>query len=332
MRRIRILDMETAYATALAEYLSRHLDDCETVVGPAATQDKTIEGSQGVLDPQYDAVVAGEGYFSWKPDDDRIPVLYLFPHPMDAVSLDASDTDNPAKLPRLGDAHGIASTLERYLESSADPVVASTLPGRAPGAVGVISEGCDRVRWTFLARLAEQAQERGGRVVYLPCLPRSRTAFLPLSARGSDTLTQLLLLAGAGDSCDSSIGSSLHPSRTGVLCVRPAENHEHLLECGPDALRTVVSALVRWVGGQPDGSIAIVDLAELPESTAAAALSVCTECHLLIEEGIGARDAPSRFAPLLSRLPPGCRPRRSVLQPPCRRGSPDSGPATPLAK
>jgi len=177
--------------------------------------------------------------------------------------------------------------------------------------------------------MTAQAQKHKGRVVYLPCLPCSRAAFLPLSPRGQDTLTQLLLLAGAGDPCDGSIGPSLHPSRSGVLCIRPAESHEHLLECGPDVLRSVVSALAHWVETQPLGSIAVVDLAELPEHTTAAALSVCTECHFLIEQDAGELRASSRFAPLLARLPPGCRVKRVVLKPPCVQSILDSRPDLP---
>ncbi len=317
MRRIRILDNDPSYATTLASFLSRRMRDCEAITGLASPQTKDEADSRADDGIPDDAVVAGEGYLAWHPEDTRLPVLRLSPLPAYADGLGDDSAHEFRRISRLGDARAIAETLERALDSPSDPHMPPVRPDAGLVVAGVIGDVCDRVRKSHVARLTAQAQKKGGRAAYLPCLPGSRASVLPLSVRGPDTLTQLLLLAGAGDPCDDAMGPSLHPSRSGVLCVRPAESHEHLLECGPAAMRTVVSALVRWVENQPIGSIAVVDLSELPEHAAAAVLSVCTECHLLMEQSAGERSDPSRFATLLARLPPGCRVRRIVLSPPC---------------
>lgn len=329
MRQIRILDNDTTYAAALASFLSRRMHDCEAIAGSGLPEPIDESESRTDTGAQDDVVITGEGYLAWQPEDIRMPVLRLSPLPACLVDAGEDDTRNLSRISRLGDACAIAEALERLLDSVPDSRSPSVQPDTVPGVIGVIGEVCDRIRMSHIVRLTAQAQEHGGRAAYLPCLPGSRASVLPLSTRGPDTLSQILLLAGAGDPCDDAIGPALHPSRSGVLCVRPAESHEHLLECGPDVLRTVVSALVRWIENQPAGSIVIVDLSELAEHDTAAALSVCSECHLLIEQTTGERNGLLRFAPLLARLPPGCRVRRVVLMPPCVQSGPEDRRATP---
>ncbi len=312
MWQILVLDQDRQYARALAADLERRLAPCRAVAqDDAQTADLAA----------FDAVLAGEGFFSWHPAVD-IPVLRLGSFSGDRDVHPDPARDGADTLPRLGDTARIAAALQARTgaprpapegnegASAADP----------PLLAGVIGDVCLRSRRLYLGRLFGAALSRGGRCVYLPFLPASRAAYVPMSARREASVTRLLLLAASGDPCDDAIGVSLHPSRGGILCLRAASSHADLARCPPAHLRVVTEAVVRWLATCPAGTVAVADLAELAEDAAAAILSLCTSCHDLVETDTSGRAVvPDRFGDLLARLPTRCKVRREGICPPCAR-------------
>ncbi|MBP7402199.1 MAG: hypothetical protein KBA30_06250 [Clostridia bacterium] len=301
MKKVRILDMDAGYARALGTYLSGRIPDCGFVIGDTADPGEA-EGGGTIA-----AVVAGAGYLNWEPADGMAPVLRLSP------GIGEED-HGPA---RLGGARAIAEALERLLgepENDAGPE-----GPRVPAArvTGFLTDACDRVRREDIAHLLADVTDRGGRAVYLPFLPVHRAACRPMGGGGMN-LTRLLLIAAGEDPDPETVGACLHPARSGVLCMGAAENHGHLSQCGPDALRRVVVAVGRWMARQHPESLAVADIAEIPDDEAAAILAACGGLRLLCAgEDRGRSGFTARIAPLTSRLPPGCRVVRTRISPPC---------------
>ncbi len=315
MRWIRILDQEDGYARTLGAYLEKQLPGCRMLYGEATGQSAVEPGV-----PVPDAVVAGSGYRDWQEGDASVPVLRLAPWICRDRDDEASGWDGVEGPGRLGSAREIADAIARMIRTD-EPPHPKTDPNvhRQARVVGLMSDACDPVRKGYIERLHAGVQEEGGRAVYLPLLPAYRTACTPMSGNGGSSLTQLLLHAMTDDPDDAVMGTYLHPARSGVLCVPPAESHEHLLQCGPDSLRRIIAALSRWMDRQPAGSLALVDLAELPDNGIAAILAMCGEFRLLVTQDSDSRSGfNERMAPLTARLPVCCRLTRVRVHPPCR--------------
>ena len=307
MRWIRILDNEEAYARNLGTYLEKRLSDCRVVVGEQAPADGEQEES---------AVVAGSGYRDWAGAADCTPVLRLAP--WICRDSDGEDTTGVQGPGRLGSAREIADALERMMAPSETGYASKAHIAGNAHVTGLLTDVCDRMRKVHIDHMFSSVIEAGGRAVYFPLLPAHRMACAPMS-RAAGTLTQLLLRAMSEDLDDTVLGNYLHPARSGVLCIQPAESHEHLLQCGADCLRRVMGLLGRWMEHQPAASLAIIDLSELPEDTIAAVLSMCDEFLLLNGHPDGGRYGfHERIGPLIARLPARCRVARINIVPNCR--------------
>ena len=322
MRRIRILDNEEQYAASLGAYLESHLPDCRVLIGepsPITPDDRT-----GI---QANVVVAGNGYRNWTSNDGQVPVLRLAPWP----GMENPDTpgvmENETYPARLGNARKIAEAIEYLAPSNPSRDAPDwTKPRISSRIAALVTDACDQARKSYIENLFASAMNAGGRAVYFPFLPAHRMSCFPMSTEGGPTLTQLLLNAMEEDPDHKALGSYLHPARSGVLCIRPAESHEHLLQCHPDCFRHIMITLNRWMDIQPEHSIAVADLAELPEDTMATILAMCGELFLYSpHEDSGRTGFSERISPLAARLPSSCRVTR-IRQPlPCRlsHGYPD---------
>lgn len=310
MRWIRILDKEEAYAKMLGAYLEKRLADCRVVVGEQAP----VAAEPG--ESTVAAVVAGSGYRDWTGEADCAPVLRLAPWVcLDCDGEDKTGVEGPG---RLGSAREIADALERMTKPSGTGFSPGIRTEGNPHVAGLMADVCDRTRKAHIDRLFTSVIEAGGRAIYLPLLPAHRMACVPMAGTAG-TLTQLLLRAAGEDLDDAVLGSYLHPARSGVLCVQPAESHEHLLQCGTDCLRRVMGLVVRWMEHQPSSSLAIIDLSELPEDVSATVLSMCDELLLLSGHRDGGRYGFHELVgPLVARLPARCRVARVNAIPPCR--------------
>ena len=322
MRWIRILDKEEKYAASLGAYLESHLPDCRILIGeptPMTPEDRADTGN-GV-------VVAGYGYRNWSPGDSEVPVLRLAPWPCQeypGISAATANSEGPA---RLGNARDIADAIEQLVPTIPNREASGWIrPRTASRIVAVITDACDRARKTYIEEICSASMESGGRAVYLPFLPAHRMACYPMSPAGGPTLTQLLLNSMEEDTVDNSLGPYLHPARSGVLCIQPAESHEHLLQCHADCIRHVMGMLSRWMAIQPAHSVAVTDIAELPEDTMAAILAICGDLYLYSPHGDDGQPGFSeRISPLAARLPSSCRVTRIRKPLPCRlsHGQPD---------
>ena len=322
MRWVRILDKEDKYAASLGAYLESHLPDCRILIGepsPMAPDD-----SAGI---QAGVVVAGNGYLNWNAGDSQVPVLRLAPWSCrddPGISAVRAKEEGPA---RLGNARDIAEAIEQLVPSKPARGSSGCINLRATSRiVALVTDACDLARKSYIEDICLAAMDSGGKAVYLPFLPAHRMACFPMSPEGGPTLTQLLLNAMEEDTDDHALGPYLHPARSGVLCIRPAESHEHLFQCPPDSIRHVMGMLSRWMEIQPAHSVAVADLAELPEDTMAAILAMCGDLYLYSPPGDDGRSGFSeRIAPLAARLPSSCRVTRIRTPPPCRllHGQPD---------